>query len=394
MKWSTHRYTSGTRIPAAILISISLGAVTLISTNAARADAVLETKRSCSGELSDATLRLHVTDWNGDSREAFGQRVYDYRVRCDDGGESDGIDLFIAAERSDRYTRDGNVLKRLERTDRKQVTTREAGCEQVPKQVREALSIAEVEDICRNAGDRPICEIEMLSKSRTVTKMVEECWRAQYETRDVPVWQSFPENHAPLPRGARIVKASPAAARAPVGTSSGVAAPVASGQGSSGDTFWMFLLTALLAGGGSYYYFRNKTRDALREEVASARSQMGGERADYGESFRREGSGASGFHSSSRSDDHHNAGDDQRYREPPKQEPPPKEESDGIPRTIEEACELFNVTPDTPHEEIAKVYKSMAVVWHVDKATSEADRKLRALKMKQINAAKDLLMKR
>lgn len=115
---------------------------------------------------------------------------------------------------------------------------------------------------------------------------------------------------------------------------------------------------------------------------------MGGERADYGASFRSDEYESSSTRSES-SQSHSAARD-----EPPKREPPPAEESDGIPRTVEEACELLNVTPDTPHEEIAKVYKSMATVWHVDKAKSEADRKLRELKMKQINAAKDLLMKR
>lgn len=387
MKCSAHRYTSGSLGSVAFLIFVSLA----VATEPARADAVLETNRSCSGDLFDATRRLEVTDWNGDSREALGTRVYDFRVRCPDGSESDGIDLFIAAERSDRYTRDGNVLKRLERTERKQVTTREAGCEQVPKQVREALSISEVEDICRNAGDRPICEIEMLSKSRTVTKMVEECWRAQYETREVPVWQSYPESHAPLPRGARLVKvaartsAAPGAPLNPVGGTSE--------QGSGGSSTWLFLLTALLAGGGTFYYARNKTREALREKVASARAQMGGERADYGASFRSDDFHSGGYDSSSTRSERsqsHSADRD----EPPKKEPPPKEEHDGVPRTIEEACELFNVTPDTPNDVVDKIYKGMIQVWHPDKATTEAKRKLHEIKTKQINAAKDLLMKR
>ncbi|MGD9784639.1 MAG: J domain-containing protein [Hyphomicrobiaceae bacterium] len=374
--------------------------------SAARADMALETNRGCEGTLLNTTQRLKIVGWDGDSRQALGQSVYDYRVRCD-GGERDGIDLFIAAERSDRYKREGNTLMRLERTERKSVKIKDAGCEQVPKQVQRPPPDDEIRETCRNQRMPMACEIDMLAQKRWVTEMVEECWRAQFETRDEPVWASYPENHAPLPRGARIVKvaATPAAAatRPAVGQPQGMSGPMPqAGQQGSGGSWLGTILVAMLAAAGTFYYVQRKNREALREDVASARAQMGGDRADYGASFRDDGFREDGFRSSSESSErarsyaHEEEQASQRQQEERHEtkSEEPKPDEDELPTTVAEACKLLNVTPDTPPEMIDKIYKAMIQAWHPDKAKNDTERKLHELKSKQLNAAKDLLLKK
>lgn len=66
---------------------------------------------------------------------------------------------------------------------------------------------------------------------------------------------------------------------------------------------------------------------------------------------------------------------------------------DGIgEHALEEACVLLNVTPETPKDEVNRIYTAMARVWLRDKATSEADRKPWEAKMKQLNAAGDSML--
>ena len=373
----------------------------------ANAAAVLETNRGCDGNLHGATQRLEMIGWNGDSRDALGARVYDYGVRCE-GDTRDAIDLFLAAERSDRYKREGNTLMRLERTDRQSVKIKDAGCEQVPKQVQRPPPDDEIRETCRNQRMPMACEIDMLAQKRWVTEMVEECWRAEYEMRDVPVWASFPDNHAPLPRGARIVKvaakAAPTAASAPVAATGGTSAPTpVVGQQGSGASWLGTILIAMLAAAGTFYYVQRKTREMLREQVASARSQMGGDRADYGESFRRDEFRSDGFgssssagaeqartHSSEREEFSERAGESHQEEKREEERRAPE----AMPQTIEEACKLLNVTPDTPPEAIERIYKAMIQAWHPDKAGNDAERNLHELKSKQLNAAKDLLLKK
>ncbi|MCB1521099.1 MAG: J domain-containing protein [Hyphomicrobiaceae bacterium] len=378
--------------------------ILLAMSGSAHADVVLETNRACDGTLLDKAQRLEITSWDGDSREALGGRVYDFRVRCEEG-ERDGIDLFLAAERSDRYKREGNTLMRLERTDRKSVKIKDAGCEQVPKQVQRPPPDDEIRETCRNQRMPMACEIDMLAQKRWVTEMVEECWRAEYETRDVPVWASYPDNYAPLPRGARIVKvatkAPPAAATAPVGPTGGTTAPTATaGQQGSGGSWLGTILIAMLAAAGTFYYVQRKTRETLREQVASARSQMGGDHADYGANFRDDGFRDDGFKSSSggserersyaHEEDQASEGRHESRHETNTEQPKPDE--DELATTVAEACKLLNVTPDTPPEMIDKIYKAMIQAWHPDKAKNETERKLHELKSKQLNAAKDLLL--
>jgi hypothetical protein len=379
---------------ARILIGMVVVGVSGTMACTAKAAVLLETNRSCDGALLSTPQRLELVGWDGDSRRALGEKVYDYRVRCDDG-EREGIDLFLAAERSDRFKREGNVLMHLKRTERQSVKIKDAGCRQVPKQVQVPPPDDEIRATCRNQRMPMACEIDMLAQRRWVTQMVEECWRAKYETREVPIWEAFPENYAPLPRGARLVTVA-ATPPAVTGTEGTTSPPTPSGGGSP---LGVVLVVALLAG-VSFYYVRRRNKEKLREEVASARSQMGGEQADFGASFRSEGERKDGFHSSS-------ARDEQRYSDASERESTfesgrqtryegnaeeEKRSPDDVPRTLEEACALLNVTTDTPPDEINRIYKAMAMVWHVDKVTSEADRKRHEAKMKQLNAAKDLLL--
>ena len=437
---------------------------------------LLETSRSCSGTRLGQPQRLEIVGWDGDSREAHRKRVYRFRVKCD-GRERDIVDLFVNAERSDRYKREGNTLLWRSRMEWRSVTTREAGCRQVPKQVRTYPSDAEARTACRGQANPYACMLEVQGQDRWVTQMVEECWRARYDRRQVPVWERFPAGYAPLPRGARIVQAAQVAGWRQ--QDSGSRGAVNSEGGPS--SFFMLLVMALLAG-GAFYYFRRRDRDALREKVAAARSQMGGGGGnDFGVRFDTGGFGSSGEHSQTgadRSEAHayarknfdacnelrHRVGDlcdrvetlatnlgrddlvkeartarqtisssdmkawldraewglyqtnaqkivdilegylremraagaNQRAQSESDRhgEPPRAKSADDLPETLEEACDLLNVTPDTPREEVSKVYTAMARVWHPDKATGDADRSKREAKMKQLNAAKELLLKR
>jgi len=372
----------------------------------ATAQSVLETRRSCTGTLLSAPQRLAIIAWDGDSREAHGRRVYDFRVRCRDGTTRDIIALFLAAERSDRWKRDGDVLAYRVRSERKRVMTREAGCKLVPKQVRTAPPLWEAQEACRGKAMPMACQLEYMAQDRWETRQVEKCWSARYETREVPVWQRFPVGHAPLPRGARIVQEAQIALSGegrPAGREVAgwrQATPPRDGGPSS---FWLIMVMALSAG-GTFYYFRQRERQRLREEVAAARAQMGAGGAGFGADL-----GSAGFGGDQWSDGRGSRpgggpeGDDEQAwsyaasgnegHDRAGASSSKTGTGDGLPETLEEACALLNVTPETPREEVNRIYTAMARVWHPDKATSDADRKRREAKMKQLNAARDLILR-
>jgi DnaJ-class molecular chaperone len=66
---------------------------------------------------------------------------------------------------------------------------------------------------------------------------------------------------------------------------------------------------------------------------------------------------------------------------------------DAIPRTRAEALEVLGmgVTPDAGEAALKKIVDGLRSSWHPDRASDESDRQLRELRMKQINAAWDIL---
>jgi hypothetical protein len=88
----------------------------------------------------------------------------------------------------------------------------------------------------------------------------------------------------------------------------------------------------------------------------------------------------------------------QAERHPP--QPPPAEKpampsnwGDRIPATREEALQVLGmgVTPDANVAAIKKIVDGLRASWHPDHASGGADRQMRELRMKQINAAWDII---
>ena len=65
--------------------------------------------------------------------------------------------------------------------------------------------------------------------------------------------------------------------------------------------------------------------------------------------------------------------------------------SPGAPATVFEACRVLGLNPEAPFPAVKKVVEALRMSWHPDHARDEADRLYREQRIKQINAAWDLL---
>jgi curved DNA-binding protein CbpA len=65
-----------------------------------------------------------------------------------------------------------------------------------------------------------------------------------------------------------------------------------------------------------------------------------------------------------------------------------------IPRNREEALRVLGigVTPDASEVAIKKIVDGLRLSWHPDRANGSADRQIRELRLKQINAAWEIIM--
>jgi hypothetical protein len=72
---------------------------------------------------------------------------------------------------------------------------------------------------------------------------------------------------------------------------------------------------------------------------------------------------------------------------------PPKPLGDTMPRTRAEALEVLGMglAPDINEAAIKKIIDGLRMSWHPDRATDDADRATRELRLKQINAAWDII---
>jgi DnaJ-class molecular chaperone len=62
-----------------------------------------------------------------------------------------------------------------------------------------------------------------------------------------------------------------------------------------------------------------------------------------------------------------------------------------VPSTVFEAYRILGLNPEAPPAAVKKVVDALRMSWHPDHARSEADRRHREERIKQINAAWDLL---
>jgi hypothetical protein len=69
----------------------------------------------------------------------------------------------------------------------------------------------------------------------------------------------------------------------------------------------------------------------------------------------------------------------------------PPDIGDDIPRTLNEALHILGVTPAASEVAIKKVVDGLRLSWHPDYAVNQTDRLLRELRIKQINAAWDII---
>jgi hypothetical protein len=87
------------------------------------------------------------------------------------------------------------------------------------------------------------------------------------------------------------------------------------------------------------------------------------------------------------------------HRQPQNPPPPSSQPSWGappgwdnrLPTTRLEACHFLNVAPDASETAIKKIVDGLRMSWHPDLARSEPERQLRELRLKQINAAWDVI---
>lgn len=78
---------------------------------------------------------------------------------------------------------------------------------------------------------------------------------------------------------------------------------------------------------------------------------------------------------------------------PASQEAPAPSEPD-VPTTTYEAYRILGLNPDAPDAAVKKIVDALRMSWHPDHARDEADRRYREQRIKQINAAWDLLKTR
>ena len=64
------------------------------------------------------------------------------------------------------------------------------------------------------------------------------------------------------------------------------------------------------------------------------------------------------------------------------------------PSTIFEAYRVLGLNPNAPDAAVKKIVDALRMSWHPDHARDEADRRYREQRIKQINAAWDLLKDR
>jgi hypothetical protein len=69
----------------------------------------------------------------------------------------------------------------------------------------------------------------------------------------------------------------------------------------------------------------------------------------------------------------------------------PQDWGDQLPTTRAEALEFINVGPDAKEGAIKKIIDGLRQSWHPDHANSEPDRRLREMRLKQINAAWEII---
>ena len=71
----------------------------------------------------------------------------------------------------------------------------------------------------------------------------------------------------------------------------------------------------------------------------------------------------------------------------------PSNWGDRIPRTRDEALQVLGmgVTPDANIAAIKKIVDGLRASWHPDHASGQDDRQMRKLRMKQINAAWEII---
>jgi DnaJ-class molecular chaperone len=62
-----------------------------------------------------------------------------------------------------------------------------------------------------------------------------------------------------------------------------------------------------------------------------------------------------------------------------------------LPRTRAEAIQLLGANPDANVDAIKKIVDGMRQSWHPDLASNHTDRQLREVRIKQINAAWELI---
>ena len=62
-----------------------------------------------------------------------------------------------------------------------------------------------------------------------------------------------------------------------------------------------------------------------------------------------------------------------------------------MPRSVEDAYRVLNVTNSTPLNDIKAIVKALQRVWHPDLVRDEIDRRRFTLKIQQINGAWDLI---
>jgi DnaJ-domain-containing protein 1 len=61
------------------------------------------------------------------------------------------------------------------------------------------------------------------------------------------------------------------------------------------------------------------------------------------------------------------------------------------PSTVSEAYRILGLNPDAPDAAVKKIVDGLRMSWHPDHARDEADRRYREQRIKQVNAAWDLL---
>lgn len=189
-----HRLTTASIFCAMLVLALQGGVL---------AADYLQMPLSCDGERgSISNNKYRISNWNGKKKIEFGKDVYDFYVQC----ENQPIHLtniFQNSNPGSQFKKDGSTIYMNTHNERVHEKIRDRSCSVVPEDDICPPSNQYEREIC---GNDDFCRLDLRIRGVPCQKYRERCTPAEYQDREIPVWESFSPGYAPLPAGAVITQ--------------------------------------------------------------------------------------------------------------------------------------------------------------------------------------------